>query len=152
MGTTQECYMLWTNPGSSTLQNSDYMDTYLPSHKPSNENKLDSEYCWWSKSQLISNILLWTPTHGHTSTDWPADNYILRLCVGTGCRLEDLPRVIEDRDGLWEKVKGIHAVLLLWWWSLLEKQNWYYRDHLRKNLIMYWQEWWTSEDFKIIIW
>ena len=24
-------------------------------------------HCWRSKDTLISNILLWTPTHGHTS-------------------------------------------------------------------------------------
>ena len=43
--------LFWTNPGSSTLQNSICTATYRPSHKP----------CWASK-KLISNILLWTPS------------------------------------------------------------------------------------------
>ena len=30
--------------------------------------------CWWSKEELISNILLWTPTHGHTSVGLLAKN------------------------------------------------------------------------------
>ena len=28
------------------------------------------------KDELISNVLLWTPTHGHTSVDQPARTYI----------------------------------------------------------------------------
>ena len=36
MGTTQGSYVLfWTNPGSSTPQNSSCTATYLPSQKPS---------------------------------------------------------------------------------------------------------------------
>ena len=28
--------------------------------------------CWGSKDKLIINVLLWTPTHGHTSVRWSA--------------------------------------------------------------------------------
>ena len=31
--------------------------------------------------------------------------------------LEDLPREIADRNGWWERVKGICAVSTLWWWK-----------------------------------
>ena len=30
--------------------------------------------------------------------------------MDTGCRLEDLPRMMDNRDGWWERVKGIPAV------------------------------------------
>ena len=33
---------------------------------------------------------------------------------------------------------------------LLEKQNWYYRDHLGKIPLIYWQGWKTGRDLKII--
>ena len=50
--------------------------------KPSNYDKEDmwgGGHCWWSKDELISNILLWTTTHGHTSVDQPAKTYIRQL-------------------------------------------------------------------------
>ena len=33
--------------------------------------------------------------------------------------------------------------------SFLEKQYWYYKDHLEKILMMSWQGWWIGGDFKI---
>ena len=33
-------------------------------------------HCWSSKDELVSDILLWTLTHGHTSVGWPAKTYI----------------------------------------------------------------------------
>ena len=75
MGTKQECYMMfWTNSISSTPLNSSSMTTYLPSQKPS---KLDR----WSKGELISYILLWTPAHGHTSVGWPAKKLYTSVSV-----------------------------------------------------------------------
>ena len=35
--------------------------------------------------------------------------------------------------------------------SLLEKQNWYYGDHLEKIPMIYWEGSWTGRDFKITI-
>ena len=35
-------------------------------------------HCWWSKDELISDILLWTPIHGHTSADQPANLIFIR--------------------------------------------------------------------------
>ena len=34
--------LFWTNPESSTLQNSSYMAIYLPSHKSSQQDMLDT--------------------------------------------------------------------------------------------------------------
>ena len=36
--------------------------------------------------------------------------YIHQLCADTGCSLEDLLGVIDDRDGWQERVKGLHAI------------------------------------------
>ena len=75
----------------------------------------NAEYCCRSKDKLISNILLWTPTYGHTSINWPAKTYIHRFCVDTGYHLENLPKAMANRDRWCEKVKGIPTVGMLWW-------------------------------------
>ena len=51
-------------------------------------------HCWWSKDKLITKILLWTPTNGHTSVDQPVKNYIDQFCVNTRCCVESQPRTI----------------------------------------------------------
>ena len=37
-------------------------------------------HCWRSKDEFISNVFLWTPTHGHTSIGQPVKSYIHQLC------------------------------------------------------------------------
>ena len=54
---------------------------------------------WRNKDELISDILLWNPSHGRSKVGWPARTYIQELCADTGCSLKDLPGVIDDRDG-----------------------------------------------------
>ena len=48
--------------------------------------------------ELISDVLLWTPTYGRASVDRQAKIYFYQLCGDTGCSLEDLPGVMGDRD------------------------------------------------------
>ena len=54
-------------------------------------------HCWRSRDELISNVLLWTPTHGRAKAGRPARTYIQQLCEDTGCCPEDLPRAMNDR-------------------------------------------------------
>ena len=57
--------------------------------------------CWGRKNELISDVLLWNLTHGHTSVNQLAKTYIHRLCADTGCRLKNLPRpmtTVRDRE------------------------------------------------------
>ena len=49
-------------------------------------------------TELISNILPWTPLHRYTSVDQPARTFLQQLCMDTGCSLEDLLEAIEDTD------------------------------------------------------
>ena len=62
-----------------------------------------------SKEELISDILLWTPTHGRAKAGRSARTYIQQLCTDTGCSLEDLPGAMDDRDGWRERVWEIRA-------------------------------------------
>ena len=57
-----------------------------------------SGHCWRSKDELISNVLLWIPSHRQAKVGQPARTYLQQLCVDTGCSLEDQLRVIDDRD------------------------------------------------------
>ena len=52
-----------------------------------------------NKDELVSNVILWTTTHGRTSVSWPAKTYVHQFCVETGCILEDLPSAITDGNG-----------------------------------------------------
>ena len=48
-------------------------------------------HCWRSKDELVSDVLLWTPTYGQAKAGRPARTYIQQLCEDTGCNPEDLP-------------------------------------------------------------
>ena len=61
-------------------------------------------HCWRSKDELISDILLQTPSHGQAKAGWPARTYIQRLCADTGFSLEDLPGAMNDRYRWQERV------------------------------------------------
>ena len=66
-------------------------------------------HCWRTKDELVSDVLLWTPTYGQAKAGRPARTYIQQLCEDTGCNLEDLPEAMNDREKWWEMVKDIRA-------------------------------------------
>ena len=73
-------------------------------------------HCWRSRDELISDILLWTPTYGRAKAGRPARTYIQQLCEDTGCSPEDLPEVMNDREKWQERVRDIRASSTTWWW------------------------------------
>ena len=79
-------------------------------------------HCWRSRDELISDVLLWTPTHGRTKAGRPARTYIQQLCKDTRCCPEDLP---EAREKWQERVRDIRAraTTSWWWWYIAEKDN-----------------------------
>ena len=72
--------------------------------------------CWRNKNNLISDVLLWTPSYGRRKDGRPARTYIQQLCAHTGYNLKDLPGAMDDRDGWRVRVKEIHAGGATWWW------------------------------------
>ena len=56
-------------------------------------------HCWRSRDELISDVLLWTPTYGRARAGRPARTYIQQLCEDTGCGPEDLPEVARESQG-----------------------------------------------------
>ena len=73
-------------------------------------------HCWRSRDELISDVLLWTPTYGRAKAGLPARTYIQQLCQDTGCSPEDLPEAMNDREEWREKVSDIRATGTTWWW------------------------------------
>ena len=73
-------------------------------------------HCWRSRDELISDVLLWTPTYGRAKAGRPARTYIQQLCGDPGCSPEDLPVAMNDREKWREKVRDIRASGMTWWW------------------------------------
>ena len=84
-------------------------------------------HCWRSRNELISDVLLWTPTHGRARAGRPARTYIQQQCEDTGCCPEDLPRAMNDREEWRERVRDTRATSAIWWW-------WYYFIYLYINI------------------
>ena len=73
-------------------------------------------HCWRSRDELISDVLLWTPTHGRAKAGRPARTYIQQRCEDTGCCPKDLPEAMNDREKWRERVRYIRATSTTWWW------------------------------------
>ena len=74
-------------------------------------------HCWRSKDELISDVLLWTPSHGRAKAGRPARTYIQQLCADTRCSPEDPPEAMDDREGWGERARDIRADDTAWsWW------------------------------------
>ena len=73
-------------------------------------------HCWRSKDELISDVVLWTPSYGRAKARRPARTYIQQLCEDTVCSPEDLPEAMNDREKWRERVRDIRASGMPWWW------------------------------------
>ena len=73
-------------------------------------------HCWRCRDELISDVLLWTLSHGRAKAGRPARTYIQQLSEDTGCSPEDLPKAMNDREGWAERVRDIRADGATWWW------------------------------------
>ena len=60
------------------------------------------------RDKLISDILLWTPTLGHTSVFWVAKMYIHQWCADTRCCPEDLLIGMDYKRDLRESMMLAH--------------------------------------------
>ena len=59
----------------------------------------NAEHFWRSKDELISDVLLWTPTYGRASAGRPAGTNLHQLSEDTGCSTENVSGAMDDRDG-----------------------------------------------------
>ena len=118
MATTQECCeQYWTGPGGSHPKKQQLYGHLPPIMKTIQVRRTrHAGHCWRSWDELISDVILWTPTHGRAKAGWPVRTY-LQLCEDTGCSPEDLPKAINDREGWQEWVRDIRDDgTTRWWW------------------------------------
>ena len=73
-------------------------------------------HCWRIRDELISDVLLWTPTYGRAKTGRPTRTYVQQLYEDTGCIPEDLPEAMNDNKKWRERVRDIRAGGMTWWW------------------------------------
>ena len=66
-------------------------------------------HCWRSRDELISDVILWTPTYVRAKAGRPARRYIQQLCEDTEGSPEDLPEAMNDREKWRERVRDIRA-------------------------------------------
>ena len=108
--TTQECCeQFWTSPGGNTPQSTSCTATYLPSRNYKVRWIRHAGLCWRSGDELISDVPLWTPSHGRAKAERLAQTYIQQLCGDMGCSSEDLPETMNNREEWRERVRYIHA-------------------------------------------
>ena len=111
----------WTSPGGKTPQGTNYTATCLPSRKLYVRQTRHAGHCLRSRDELISDVLLWTPTYGRAKAGRPARTYIQQLCEDTGCSPEDLPEAMDDREKWRERARDTRASgTTAWWWWLVK--------------------------------
>ena len=81
-------------------------------------------HSWRSRDELISDVLLWTPSHGRAKARRTARTYIQQLCADTGCSPEVLPEAMDDRQKWRERVRDIRADGITWWWWEAKHVRW----------------------------
>ena len=77
-------------------------------------NLLNTAYYYYI--ELISNVLLWTPSYGRAKAVQPAQTDIQELSEDTGCSPEDHPEAMNNREEWRERVRDIHTGSTTWWW------------------------------------
>ena len=90
-------------------------------------------HCWRSRDELISDVLLWTPTYGRAKAGRPARTCIQQLNKDTGCSPEDQPEAMNEMEKWQERVRDIRTSSTTWWWW------WWW--HLNSVLILNWIIW-----------
>ena len=64
---------------------------------------------WRSSDELISDNLLWTPSHGRAKAGRPARTCIQQLCEDTRWSSQDLPAGMNYREEWRERLRGIRV-------------------------------------------
>ena len=67
-------------------------------------------HCWRSRDELISDVLLWTPSYGRVKAGRPTRTYIQQFSEDKGCSPQDLPGAMNDREG-GERRSGISVLM-----------------------------------------
>ena len=86
-------------------------------------------HCWRSKDELISDVLMWTPSQWWAKFGRLARTYLQQLCSDTGCSLEDLKEATDGRDYWFREIRASRTTR---WWQinfLVSPVDWGRRIH-----------------------
>ena len=72
-------------------------------------------HCLRSRDELISDVHMWTPSHGWAKAGRPARTYTQQLCADTEYSPEDVLEAVDDREG-GKGGSGISGLTWWWWW------------------------------------
>ena len=72
--------------------------------------------CWRSWGEFMSDVLLWTLSHGRAMARRPVRTYTQQLCSDMGCSPGYLLKAMGDREVWRERVRDIRADSATWWW------------------------------------
>ena len=90
----------WISSGGSTPTKQQLYGHLIPITKTIQIRRTKhAGHCWRSRDKLIRDMLLWTPSHGRSKAERSARTYIQQLYADTGCRLEDQPEAMDNREG-----------------------------------------------------
>ena len=67
-------------------------------------------HCYRSKDELVGDLLLWIPNHGHSGIGRPRRTCIDQLSNDVGMPVDDLKPSVEDRDVWRERVRLVRAI------------------------------------------
>ena len=73
-------------------------------------------HSWRSRDELMSDVLLWTPSHGWAKAGHLVWTYIQQLNADTRCSPEDLLKAMDNSEVWRERVRNIRADSVTWWW------------------------------------
>ena len=54
-------------------------------------------HCWRSKNEIVSDLVLWRPSHGFANRGRPRKTYIDQLTEDTNCKLHELKDEMDER-------------------------------------------------------
>ena len=66
-------------------------------------------HSWRSKSELISDVLVWTASHGRARVERPARTYLWQPCTNTECHKEYLQIAMDNRDEGRERIREVRS-------------------------------------------
>ena len=109
------------SPGGNTLQGTNYSANCHPLRKLYKLDEPDTlDTAGEARTNILSDVLLWTPAYGQAKAGRPARTYIQQLCQDTGCNPEDLPETMNDREK-WRERDIRASGTTWWWWYILTK-------------------------------
>ena len=120
---TRVCKQYWTSPEGNTPTRDQLYGHLPPITKTIQDRRTrHAGHSWRNRDELISDVLLWTPTYDRAKAGRPARTYIQQLCEDTGCSPEDLPEAMNDREKWRDMMMMIYIYIIM---KILSRQHSY---------------------------